>query len=183
MRDFSLALVVLNISVMIATLGLQDGTARYIAYFRGKNEISNVHGVISASIQFATLASILLCLALFFASDTIATMIFHDSELIFPLKIFAFGIPFLTLITIFVSIFRGLDRVKEKVYFQDILRNVFFLLLLLPIVFFGLSFTNVFYAYLISLALCAIALVLYAIKKLPMKLGSKVSINPVGKEV
>lgn len=180
---FSLALVVLNISVMIATLGLQDGTARYIAYFRGKNEIFNVHGVISASIQFATLASIILCLALFFTSDTIATMIFHDSELIFPLKIFAFSIPFLTLISIFVSIFRGLDRVKEKVYFQDILRNIFFLLLLLPIVFFGLSFTNVFYAYLISLALCAIALVLYAIKKLPMKLGSKVRINPVGKEL
>ena len=180
---FSLALVVLNISVVIATLGLQDGAARYIAYFRGKNETSNIPGAISTSIQFATLASIFLCLVLFCASDIIATKIFHNSELIFPLKVFAFCIPFITLINIFVSIFRGFDSMKEKAYFKDILSNVLFLLLLLPIVFLRLSFVYVFYAYLISLALCGMALVLYAVKKLPLKLVSKVSINPVGKDL
>ena len=35
---FSLALVLMSIFAMISTLGLQEGSTRYIAYFRGKNE-------------------------------------------------------------------------------------------------------------------------------------------------
>jgi len=180
---FSLALVVLSISVIIATLGLQNGVTRYIAYFRGKGETSNVQEAISASIQFVTLASILLCLILFFSSDVIAAKIFHDVTLGFPLKIFAFGIPFVTLINVVVSIFCGFDRAQEKVYFQDIARNMLFLLLLLPVFFLHLSFTWVFYAYLASVALCAVALGIYTIKRLPVRLTIKPTINPAGKEL
>lgn len=180
---FSLALVVLSISTIIATLGLQDGTTRYIAYFRSRGEINNTQRTISASVQFATLASILLFLILFFSSDVIAIKILHDSALVLPLKIGAFGIPFSVLINVFVSAFRGFDRVQEKVYFQNILRNVLFLLLLLPIFFLQLSFTWVFYAYLVSAALCAVALVLYTIRRLPARLAIRLSLNPVGKEL
>ena len=35
---YSLALVIISIFVTISTLGLQEGSTRYIAYFRGKNE-------------------------------------------------------------------------------------------------------------------------------------------------
>ena len=35
---FSLALVLMSIFVTISTLGLQEGSTRYIAYFRGKKE-------------------------------------------------------------------------------------------------------------------------------------------------
>ncbi|MGB3459335.1 MAG: oligosaccharide flippase family protein [Halobacteriota archaeon] len=35
---YSLALVIISIFVTISTLGLQQGSTRYIAYFRGKNE-------------------------------------------------------------------------------------------------------------------------------------------------
>lgn len=180
---FSLALVVLNISILIATLGLQSGAARYIAYFRGKGETTKVQGTISASIQFATLASILFGLVIFFTSDVIATKIFHDAELILPLKIFAFGIPFLTVISVFVSVFRGFERVQEKVYFQDISINALFLLLLLPIFFLHLPFSWVFYAYLVSLAFCALTLVLYTTRRLPVRLTIKPSVNAMGKEL
>ena len=35
---YSLALVIISIFVTISTLGLGEGSTRYIAYFRGKNE-------------------------------------------------------------------------------------------------------------------------------------------------
>ena len=180
---FSLALVVLNISILIATLGLQSGAARHIAYFRGKGETTKVQGTISASIQFATLASILFGLVIFFTSDVIATKIFHNAELILPLKILAFGIPFSTIISVFVSVFRGFERVQEKVYFQDILINALFLLLLLPIFFLHLPFSWIFYAYLVSLAFCALTLVLYTTRRLPVRLTVKPSVNAMGKEL
>ena len=35
---YFLALVIISIFVTISTLGLPEGSTRYIAYFRGKNE-------------------------------------------------------------------------------------------------------------------------------------------------
>ena len=48
---YSLSLVIIGILCTISTLGLGEGSARYIAYFRAKNEENNVRGVISSSIN------------------------------------------------------------------------------------------------------------------------------------
>ena len=50
---YSLAFTILSIFVVIATLGLGEGSTRYIAYFRGKGEEENVRGVVSSSIKIA----------------------------------------------------------------------------------------------------------------------------------
>lgn len=180
---FSLALVVVNILALIAILGLESGTPRYVAFFRAKSETGKVQATISASVLLSALASILLGLALFFGSGLVATKIFHDPGLILPLKILAFSIPFLTLIAVLASTFRGFDRVEEKVYFQDMLRNVLFVLALIPVLVFNLSFISIFYSYLLAVAVCAMLFVLYTTKKLPVKLLSKPGGSSVGREL
>lgn len=164
---FSLAFVVLNICAVIGTMGLQQGATRSIAFARGKNDAGRIQKLIPASIQFGLLASISLSIILFFTSDILAIKIFNEAALVFPLKTFAFGIPFLTLINIFASIFRGFSDIKPTVYFQHILRNLLFPLLLLAVILLNLSFAGVFYAYLVSLALPCLILIIYTIKHLP----------------
>jgi len=110
---YSLALVIISIFVTISTLGLSEGSTRYIAYFRGKNEEGKVRGVISSSLKIAIIASISLSAISFFASDFISTSIFHAPELSTPLKIFSIAIPFTVLITVFIAIFRGFNMVDE----------------------------------------------------------------------
>jgi len=180
---FALTFAVLSICVLIASLGLQDGITRFIAYYRGKDEPTNVRQAASASIQLATITSIILGTVLFFSSETIATGLFNDTNLVSPFKIMALGVPFLTLINVFVAIFRGFDRVQEKVYFQDIAKNGLFLLLLLPMLLFDLLFDWVFYAFLASIILCAGAFVIYITKKLPVKLNIKSGFNPIGRQL
>jgi O-antigen/teichoic acid export membrane protein len=184
---YSLAFVLMSIFVTISTLGLQQGSTRYIAYFRGKNEEGKVRGVISASIKIAIIASVISALILFLSSDVISMNIFHNSELSTPLKIFSAAIPFTVLITIFISLFRGFDRVEPNVYFQNIIRNVLFISFLVGAVLLGLSFIGVLYAYLASILLTCIAFAIYAIKKLPLtssvKKDAANSINPMGKEL
>ena len=180
---FSLVIVVVNLSVLLATMGITEGATRYIAYFRARDETSKIQGTVSASIQLTSLASILLSLLLFFTSGIIATKIFHDSGLVLPLRVSAFCIPFLTLTNAFISIFLGFDSVKENVYFQSILSNLFFLLALVVVALLGLPFISIFYGYLISAALCTLVLVLYTVKRLPLKLVSKASTNLVRKEL
>jgi len=135
---FSLALVLMSIFVTISTLGLQEGATRYIACFRGKKEERKVRGVISSSIKIALAASVIFSLILFLSADIISGNIFHISDLSTPLKIFSAAIPFTVLIGIFTSIFRGFDEVKPNVYFQNILRNVLFILFLVTVALLGL---------------------------------------------
>ena len=183
---YTLAMVLMSIFVTISTLGLQQGSTRYIAYFRGKNEEGKVSGVISSSIKIALVASVISALILFLSSDVISTNIFHMSELSTPLKIFSAAIPFTVLITIFTSLFQGFDRAEPNVYFQHVLRNVILLLFFCGAVLLGVSFLGVIYAYLASIVLTCIAFGIYTIKKLPLTFSvndATSPISPIGKDL
>lgn len=167
---FSLALVVLTFATMLACLGLHLGATRYIAYFRGKGEVAGVRATISASLQLATVASIIIYVAIFFSAEAIALNIFHAPDFAPALRLFAIGIPFFTLIYILVGIFRGFDRVEPQVYFFYIMVNGLFLISLAVIIFAHLHFVTVFYAYLAAIVLTLIALAVYTAKKLPQQI-------------
>lgn len=164
---FSLALVVLTVSMTLACLGLHLGATRYIAYFRSREEVARVRGTISASLQLGTAASIIIGVTIFFSANAIALNIFHTQDLVPALRIFAIGIPFFTLINILAAIFRGFDRVEPQAYFQSIMLNILFLLLLLGVILLDLPFIVVFYAYLAALVFTLIAFVVYTVRKLP----------------
>ena len=184
---YSLALVLLNIFMTISLFGLQDGAARQIGYYRGKNDSLKVKGIIFSSIQIVLIASIILSILLFFASDILSTKIFHDPALAAPLKVLAFAIPFLALTQLFVSFFRGFESVKENVYFQNILRNVLFPAFLIPVVILGLPFIDAIYAFAASIIITFVAFAFYVSKKIPLSLrdckSNLVATNPVGKEL
>jgi len=165
---YSLALVLLNIFVTISLFGLQDGAARQIGYYRGKNDSLKVRGIIFSSIQIVFIASIILSILLFFVSDILSTKIFHDTALAASLKVLAFAIPFLALTQLFVSIFRGFESVKENVYFQNILRNVLFPVFLIPVILLGLSFIDAIYAFAASIIVTFVAFAFYVSKKIPL---------------
>jgi O-antigen/teichoic acid export membrane protein len=179
---YCLALVIISIFATISTLGLDEGSTRYIAYFRGKKEGGKVKGIITSSIKIAIIASISLAIISFFSSDFISTSIFHTSALSTPLKIFSIAIPFTVLINVFIAIFRGFDRVDARLYFNNILRPVLHLLFLIAVIQFGLSFIGVVYAYVLSIAVTCIALVIYMMKKSPLSMRSDSSVtNPMTK--
>ena len=180
---YCLALVIISIFATISTLGLATGVPRYIAYFRGKNEEGKVRGIISSSIKIAIIASVSLAAISFFVSDIISTSIFHISALSTPIKLFSIAIPFTVLINVFISIFRGFDRVDAKVYFQDIFRPVLYLLFLIAVVLFGLSFIGMIYAYVSSIAITCVVLVMYMLKKSPLPIGKTSVANSMTKEL
>ena len=163
---FSLALAVLFICAIVSTLGLNQGISRNIAYASGKKEYKKISDFISASLWFSTFASILVGLLLFLFSEAISEYIFHDFSLINPLKIFSIAIPLLTLIYVIVSIFRGFYQIRPMVYFQQIALNVFFPIFLGFVIFLDLSFVYVFYAYLASVTITLILLIIYSLRKI-----------------
>jgi len=182
---FSLALTVLNIAAMFSALGLSRGTTRYIAYFRGKGDAARVRSTISTSIKLSAAASIVISIIVFLAAEPIASKVFHTPELALPLRIFAAGVPFFTLIHMLVSIFRGFDRIEPMVIFEYLILNVLFLGFLSLIVVGGMPITTLYYAYLVALVITFSALAAYTARRLPRETGSASPSNnqPVTKEL
>ncbi len=182
---FSLSLAVLNIAAILASLGLHRGATRYIAYFRGKEDMAKVHATISTSIKLSAIASIVIGLVILFTAETIALSVFHTPDLALPLKIFAAGIPFYTLIQTLAAIFRGFDQVKPRVIFHYIMLNALFLIFLAVIIAMHSIFSTVFYAYLAALIITFAASAAYISRKLPKLTGSMDARNtqPVTKEL
>jgi len=184
---YSLAFVLLSIFVTISLFGLQDGVARQIGYYRGKNDLLRVKEIIFSSIQIAFILSVILSIILFFMSDFFSTKVFHDLTLATPLKVFAFTIPFFALTQLFVSIFRGFESVKENIYFQNILRNVLFPVFLIPVILLGLPFIDAIYAFATSIIVTFIIFAFYILKRSHLSLkdsiGNLFAVNPIGKEL
>lgn len=165
---YSLAFTILSIFVVISTLGLGEGATRFIAHFRGKGEEKNVGDIISSSTIIALAASMPLAAICFFASDFISVNIFHTNELATALRIFSIAIPFSVLLNIFIAIFRGFGMVDAKVYFQDILRPILFLLFLIAVVLLNLSVVGVFYAQVLSVLVTCVVFAIYIMAKRSM---------------
>lgn len=182
---YSLALVVMTAFFIVSTLGLQQGSARYIAYFRGKTENEKIRAVIHSSTKIAIVSGIIFSLILFLMADYIALSVFRNPNLYVPLKIFSLAIPFRVLISIFLSFFQGFDNARPNVYFESVLRKVIFLSMLIAVILLDLSFTGVLYAFVISFVVTCIALGIYTVKNLPLTSVNKFNFGSgsTGKEL
>jgi len=183
---YSLGYTILWVCFTVSLIGLHEGTARQIAYYRGKDEPFKVKEVALFSIRTVLATSLLLLIVLFFVSDILSVNLFHEPTLATPLKILAFTIPGMALMEILVAIFRGFNQVKEKVFFQDILRNVLFPLFLLPVIYISLPFIGAIYAFTASIVVAYLVLAIYSLKKAPIPLrgsGIPFTRNPLGKEL
>lgn len=174
---FSLAFVVLNIAVIVSTLGLKEGATRQIAYYRGKSEFSNVQEVVFSSLKLTLIASLILTVLLFSSSDIISVRVFHESGLAPALRIISIAIPFLALIHVLTSVFRGFDEIKPRVYFENILRSSLFPLFLVPVIILNLTFQKAIYAFLGSFVVSCVLFLIYTLRKAPFHIKFSVKIE------
>ncbi len=168
---YSLALTIVTICTTVSALGLQEGTTRYIAYFRGKNETKNIQDIIFSSIIISILSSISVTILVFTIADYIATEIYNSPEITYILKIMLISIPFTVLINVIISIFRGFDKVTTRVYFSNVLHPMLYIFLLGVTVYLKFSFVEMILVYSISSFTTFLLLPIYFFKKIPISLN------------
>ncbi|NJD98891.1 flippase [Thermococcus sp. LS1] len=153
---FNLALTVLNIALVIATLGFQNALPREVAFYK-EREPSRVRDLISTALVIVAVNSLIWTVILFLEAGNIS-QVFKDARLVHALRIIVFALPFWALIVVMISISRGLGRVREQVYFQNIVYPTVFLVLIVVGAFLKFSFTFVFVAYVVGWSLTFLAL-------------------------
>ncbi|HOQ65964.1 MAG TPA: flippase [Methanosarcina thermophila] len=181
---YSLALTVISITGAFATLGLNEGVPRYIAFFRGRHEEHKVHElIISAMIMglIAGLIAILVSPSLFqsLAGDSFDS----DGHIQSVVKILIFAVPFTILLNLAVAIYRGFDRTNVNMYFYNIIRPVSLLGFALCSVFVGASLKGVVFADLLSMIFTFGIMSLYFIKKPPFKQEWKIKFSEPTKQL
>lgn len=178
---FTLSLTIVNILATVALVGFAEGVPRYISYFRGKRDVRRIWGTVHASQQITFILSVVLSIVTFLSAKYISSL-FHLHSLIPVIRLMSFVIPFTVITNILISIFRGFEEVKPKIYFQNIFSGVINLILLGIVILFGCSFKGVVYAYLLSSVFIAVILYIYTAKKLPKYVVKKETF-PVRKDL
>ena len=100
----SLGFAAMMIAVTLSLMGLNSGVQRYVAYYRGKGDEGRIKGTVISALKITVPMSLFFMGVVFFGADWISAHIFHKANLTPVLMIFAIGVPFWTLTTIFVSI-------------------------------------------------------------------------------
>ncbi len=155
---FNLTLTILSIALVIATLGFQNSLPREVAFYREK-EPSKLGPLISTALVIVALNSLVLTVLLAAFSKEIS-LIFHDECLLHALNVVAFALPFSALTGVTISISRGFGRVREKVYFQNVVYPILWLILVLSLAFLSLPFTSIFWVYVLAQSVTFFALFL-----------------------
>ncbi|RLG27544.1 hypothetical protein DRO03_11925, partial [Methanosarcinales archaeon] len=131
----SLGFAAMMIATVLSLMGFNSGMQRYIAYYRGKCDEGRIKGTIVAALKVTVPTSLLFMGVVFFGADWISVHIFHENNLTPVLTIFAIGIPFWTIATVFVSISIAFQQIKYHVYtfyiFKDSVKLIAIVSLLL----------------------------------------------------
>ncbi|MFB6225063.1 MAG: flippase [Candidatus Paceibacteria bacterium] len=108
-----LGVTLLNISSIIALLGLPDGVARQLPRSKNKNKL--FFSALSLALPVAVLISLLM---ITFAKEIAAVL--QEPNFSPILILFAFGIPFLTFIRLTVGGMRGLESARGRIAIQNL---------------------------------------------------------------
>ena len=167
---YALALTIMSMIGVIATLGLTDGVPRYIAFFRGKNEEYKIHELLISAIVMGVIASIITMLLSPFVFDHLVAKGFDGrNQILAVIRIMVFAIPFTILLNLATSVYRGFDRMSVNMYFYNIIRPVSLIIFITIAVSLDLSLHGVVLFDLISMIFTFGVMSVYYIKNPPFK--------------
>jgi O-antigen/teichoic acid export membrane protein len=181
---YSLALTVISITGAVATLGLNDGVARYIAYFRGRNEDHKINELITSAAVMGLTASVIAMIASPVLFEHLAGNGFDiQGKISAVIKIMIFAIPVTILLNVAVAVYRGFDRTNVNMYFYNLVRPLSLLIFASIAMFFHLSFHGMVFMDLLSMVFTFGVMSIYFIKKPPFELKLKLRFSEPTKEL
>lgn len=117
---FTLSLTVLNIFVTIGLLGFDNALVKFVADYNINNNHSLVKEVYDKALGVTLPISIFLSFLLFIQADFVAINIFKNPHLVSFFQIASFAIVPFVLLRINSSMFRGLKKIIEFSFFQNV---------------------------------------------------------------
>lgn len=164
---FSLTFMISQWFMAVFSFGLLEGLFRYIAFYRGKNEIDKAAYIYKKSSKILLVSSLIAGVFLFALSDFISIKIFNDANLIIFLRMFSLLIPVWVFSNIFVNIIRAFEKINIYSFFVNILQNVVKVLAIIILIIIGFKTDSVIYSFILGILVTLIFPYIYCRIKLP----------------
>ncbi|WP_238515727.1 flippase [Thermococcus sp. 4557] len=160
--SFTLTMTILSIAMTVALLGLQSGLPREISrYLKDRRE--EVPTLVSTGLTMALVASIVMTAATVLLAPSIAPLL-NDRYLDTTLPLAAPALPFMVLTMLLVAVSRGHGRVRENLYYRNLLPPLLFLIILTAGLLAGAGYTFIFIAYVTAQVLSSGALIMESLR-------------------
>jgi O-antigen/teichoic acid export membrane protein len=147
---FSLAVIIFEWFVILASFGMGYGLVRYIPLYRGKKEFLKIKFIFKISTFLALFISLIISLFLFSLSEIISVNIFNDSSLIPFLKFFSLAIPPAVLLSLFIHTLQAYERIGLTSFLNNILMTGIKLFLLITLIFLGLQLQSIILSFVLA---------------------------------
>ena len=119
MGIYALSLVVLQVGTIIGRLGMDTAVLRFVAEYNSQNKKDMVNEIYKKIIRLVIPISLTISIAIFFLSTYIAHYFFHKDYLTNYFRIIAIGIVPYVLFIINSESLRGLKKIKEYAFLQN----------------------------------------------------------------
>lgn len=160
----SLAIIIINVLILIGTMGFNNGLPRLMAMSLGNNQSKDFNGLVISALMFASLVSIILWCIVCINADLIAELL-RKKGLKEVLNILSLTVTPMTMIFLLTAIFRGHENVIPKIFFQEISLNVIKLVLVIFAFTLGLKFKYILWFYVLPVWCALIFYLIYSYKK------------------
>lgn len=154
---YVLATRILEFLIMIAALGLNQSSIRFISMYAGQNEPQRVKGTIYYTGKVTVGASLIFALATLLLGSYISNEFFERPELAYYLKILMIALPFGVFMNWALHSFIGLKQVKYQVLLANIATPLLFFGLISGTFLLGYRLEGLIRVYIINLVVIALA--------------------------
>ncbi len=118
---YSLGMAFYQLIGLLAELGLEEGSVRYVSIYRDRKDIKRLKGVLLSVIKLPFAAGCILGSIIFFSSGYISQL-FSKPELSYTLRIFAIAMPFGASMTVAAFATTGFHITNYLVYIVHIIQ-------------------------------------------------------------
>ncbi len=153
---YTLGLVVLRMTELLARFGLDTGAIRFISMYR-KDNSGKVKGVLIGAYRLSFINGILIGGLVYYFAGFVSETIFHKPELTEVIQTFAVCIPFMATMMVVAGASQGFQTTKYAVYTKDIIQPLLNIVFLISFITLGLGIFGVIYAFIISHAIALLA--------------------------
>ncbi len=144
---YVLATRVLEVLILLATLGFAPTIIRQVSFYQARDDYSLVKGIIVYSAKVLLLASILVVAVSLVLSKLMAQSLFGRPELAVFIRILAVSVPFSVLATAFVSSLNGLKKIRHTVLVSKFMFPLLFLAIIAVVIVAGWGVEGMIWAH------------------------------------
>ncbi len=155
---FITGMLLLQLSAILAGLGLHKGGMRYLAIACERKDVGSIRNVLFSASMFPLLASLFIAAGMYILSPFLSRVAFNDLDMVEIVRWFAFATPFFTMLRVASELSRAFKTVRYSVLIEDVGFPLLQVALFIFLHWLHPCFMVVIYSFIISAAVCSIAM-------------------------